>query len=259
MAGRIAEARRRSRLDDRHLRSAAPDRSTGASATPVPISMAMSVKATISTPVPSSRSIPTPGNSSGISSSLRTTRMIGTRPKRPCSSISNWNGKPRKLVVQANRNAFFYVLDRETGEFLMGKPFARQTWAKGLDDKGRPRYLLPNVEPTPEGTPRLSRPRGRQPTGWRLPTTPQPGCSTSPSANSATSSIARSPFTRTANPIGAAASRADTEEKAYGNAKSDGPHHRRNASGTSATTSRPGPERSPPLADWFSPATKTAI
>ncbi len=44
-----------------------------------------------------------------------------------------WKGRDRKLVVQANRNAFFYVLDRETGEFLAGTPFARQTWAKGLD------------------------------------------------------------------------------------------------------------------------------
>ncbi|MGH9661252.1 MAG: pyrroloquinoline quinone-dependent dehydrogenase, partial [Bryobacteraceae bacterium] len=62
----------------------------------------------------------------------------------------DWKGKPRKLVVQANRNAFFYVLDRETGEFLMGKPFARQSWAKGLDAKGRP-IVLPNTDPTPEG------------------------------------------------------------------------------------------------------------
>jgi alcohol dehydrogenase (cytochrome c) len=63
----------------------------------------------------------------------------------------NWQGKPRKLMIQANRNAFFYVLDRETGEFLMGKPFARQSWAKGLDDKGRP-IVLPNTDPSPEGT-----------------------------------------------------------------------------------------------------------
>ena len=62
-----------------------------------------------------------------------------------------WKGRDRKLVVQANRNAFFYVLDRETGEFLMGKPFARQTWAKELDAKGG-RILMPNTEPTPEGT-----------------------------------------------------------------------------------------------------------
>src|SRR3989475_5455068 len=62
----------------------------------------------------------------------------------------NWRGKPRKLVVQANRNAFFYVLDRETGEFLMGKPFERQTWASGLDDKGRP-ILTKDALPTEDG------------------------------------------------------------------------------------------------------------
>ena len=59
-------------------------------------------------------------------------------------------GKPRKLLVTAQRNAFYYVLDRETGEFLTGQAFAKQTWAKGLDDKGRP-IVLPNTTPTPEG------------------------------------------------------------------------------------------------------------
>jgi alcohol dehydrogenase (cytochrome c) len=39
------------------------------------------------------------------------------------------NGRARKLVVMANRNAFYYVLDRETGEFLHGTPYAKQTWA----------------------------------------------------------------------------------------------------------------------------------
>lgn len=62
-----------------------------------------------------------------------------------------WQGRPRKLVYWAHRNAFYYVLDRETGKFLLGKPFATQTWAKGLDDNGRP-IRLPNIDPTPEGT-----------------------------------------------------------------------------------------------------------
>lgn len=62
----------------------------------------------------------------------------------------SWKGQPRKLVVQANRNAFFYVLDRETGEFLMAKPFQHQTWAKEMDGRGRP-VTLPNSDPTPEG------------------------------------------------------------------------------------------------------------
>ena len=61
-----------------------------------------------------------------------------------------WKGAPRKVVVQANRNGFFYVLDRATGEFLMARPFARQTWAKEIDRKGRP-ILMPGTEPTPDG------------------------------------------------------------------------------------------------------------
>lgn len=59
-------------------------------------------------------------------------------------------GKKRKLLITAQRNAFYYVLDRETGEFLTGRAFAKQTWAKGLDDKGRP-IVLPDTTPTPAG------------------------------------------------------------------------------------------------------------
>jgi alcohol dehydrogenase (cytochrome c) len=61
------------------------------------------------------------------------------------------DGKPRKLVVHGNRNAFYYVLDRVTGAFVTGTPFAKQTWASGLDAKGRP-VLIPNMEPSVEGT-----------------------------------------------------------------------------------------------------------
>ena len=63
---------------------------------------------------------------------------------------AQFGGRPRKLLIQANRNAFFYILDRETGQFLLGKPFAHQTWAKGLDEKGRP-IVLPDTDPTPKG------------------------------------------------------------------------------------------------------------
>jgi len=59
-------------------------------------------------------------------------------------------GQKRKLLVTAQRNGFYYVLDRVTGEFLDGRAFAHQTWAKGLDDKGRP-IPLPNTTPTPQG------------------------------------------------------------------------------------------------------------
>ncbi len=62
-----------------------------------------------------------------------------------------WEGRQRKLVYWAHRDSFYYVLDRETGKFLFGKPFAKQTWAKGLDSSGRP-IRLPGIDPTPEGT-----------------------------------------------------------------------------------------------------------
>lgn len=47
-------------------------------------------------------------------------------------------GQKRKVICWANRNGFYYVLDRITGEFLAGAPFAKQTWAKGLDSAGKP-------------------------------------------------------------------------------------------------------------------------
>jgi alcohol dehydrogenase (cytochrome c) len=64
---------------------------------------------------------------------------------------SMWNGEPRKLLLQANRNGFFYVLDRTNGAFLSGTPYVRRvTWATGLDANGRP-LRAPNMEPSPEG------------------------------------------------------------------------------------------------------------
>jgi alcohol dehydrogenase (cytochrome c) len=60
-------------------------------------------------------------------------------------------GVNRKVVLFGNRNAFYYVLDRTNGQFLAGRAYAKQTWAKGLDDSGRP-ILLPGAEPTSEGT-----------------------------------------------------------------------------------------------------------
>ena len=63
---------------------------------------------------------------------------------------ADFRGRPRKLLVQGNRNGFFYVLDRTNGQFLLGKPFVHQTWAEGIDDSGRP-IVLPNTNPTEEG------------------------------------------------------------------------------------------------------------
>jgi PQQ-dependent dehydrogenase (methanol/ethanol family) len=51
----------------------------------------------------------------------------------------NINGRTRKVIMQANKNGFFYVLDRITGEFISAQPFSKVTWAKGIDQKtGRP-------------------------------------------------------------------------------------------------------------------------
>ncbi len=62
-----------------------------------------------------------------------------------------WKGSPRKLMFWGNRNGFFYVFDRATGEFLLGEPFVKQNWAKRLDAKGRP-ILEPNRGPSRQGT-----------------------------------------------------------------------------------------------------------
>ena len=65
---------------------------------------------------------------------------------------TNWQGKPAKLMLWANRNGFFYVLDRVTGKFLLGKPYVKVNWASGLDANGRPIQTR-----QPDGTADLSR------------------------------------------------------------------------------------------------------
>jgi alcohol dehydrogenase (cytochrome c) len=64
---------------------------------------------------------------------------------------TEFRGAKRKLVLFPNRNAFYYVLDRTNGKFLHGKPYVKQTWAKGLDDSGRP-IRIPGTSPSVEGT-----------------------------------------------------------------------------------------------------------
>ena len=63
---------------------------------------------------------------------------------------ASFQGKPRKLIVTANRNGFLYILDRTNGEFLFAKPFMNtQNWAKGLDQNGRP--ILAGLTPNQDG------------------------------------------------------------------------------------------------------------
>jgi alcohol dehydrogenase (cytochrome c) len=64
---------------------------------------------------------------------------------------TNFQGQPRKLLVQANRNGYFYILDRTNGKFLSAFPFVEKlNWAKGIDAQGRP--IRTGVQPTAEGT-----------------------------------------------------------------------------------------------------------
>jgi len=64
---------------------------------------------------------------------------------------ADYRGRPRKLLIQANRNGFMFVLDRVTGEFLNAKPFVRKmNWASGYGPDGKPR-LLPGNDVTPAG------------------------------------------------------------------------------------------------------------
>lgn len=64
---------------------------------------------------------------------------------------AEFRGERRKLLLQGNRNGFFYVLDRVTGEFLLGEPFIEQTWAEGIAPDGRP-IVRPGSDPTAEGS-----------------------------------------------------------------------------------------------------------
>jgi alcohol dehydrogenase (cytochrome c) len=63
-----------------------------------------------------------------------------------------FQGQPRNLLLQTNRNGFFYVLDRLTGQFLQATPFVTNlTWASGIGTDGRP-ILIPGATPSPSGT-----------------------------------------------------------------------------------------------------------
>ena len=123
----------------------------------------------------------------------------------PVLADIEFEGEPRRAMLWANRNAFYYTLDRETGEFLLGKPFALQTWAEGLDESGRP-IRRP-------GTARASRarwwrrPRGAGPTGGRPPTARAPACSTSTRSTARASSSSATSSTRRASATPAVGSR----------------------------------------------------
>jgi alcohol dehydrogenase (cytochrome c) len=84
----------------------------------------------------------------------------------PVLADIQWKGQPRKVMLWANRNGFFYVLDRATGQFLLGKPFVEVNWASGFDEKGRPMRVSGKL-PTAEGT--IISPGNQGGTNWYSP------------------------------------------------------------------------------------------
>jgi len=82
----------------------------------------------------------------------------------PVLADIQFRGATRKVLMSANRNGVFYVLDRTTGEFLLAKPFTKVTWVDKWDAKGRPNKIQ---APTPEGT--LVYPNNQGATNWYSP------------------------------------------------------------------------------------------
>jgi alcohol dehydrogenase (cytochrome c) len=77
-----------------------------------------------------------------------------------------FNGAARKMLLQASRNGYFFVLDRATGKSLLTKPFATVNWARGIDKEGRP---IPNPAKEPARDGRLVAPNESGATNYRSP------------------------------------------------------------------------------------------
>lgn len=78
----------------------------------------------------------------------------------------SFGGAPRKMLLQASRNGYFFVLDRTNGKSLLTKPFATANWATGIDKDGRP---IPNPEKEPKRDGRLVAPNEGGGTNYRSP------------------------------------------------------------------------------------------
>src|SRR5262249_19208237 len=94
----------------------------------------------------------------------------------PVLANMNWQGQQRKVMLWGNRNGFFYALDRTNGKFLRGTPFVKVTWAKGLDDAGRP--CAPMVPHLRRRARKSTRARAAAPIGFRRPSARTQTCST---------------------------------------------------------------------------------
>jgi len=79
---------------------------------------------------------------------------------------ADFHGQPRKMLMQASRNGYFFVLDRTTGKSLLTVPFGPTNWALGVDKEGRP---IPNPEKEPKPDGRLIAPDEGGLTNYRAP------------------------------------------------------------------------------------------
>lgn len=80
----------------------------------------------------------------------------------PVLADITWQGQPLKAMIWANRNGNFYVLDRGTGKFLVGRPFVKVNWMDSFDERGRPHQT-----PQPPGQPTW--PGNQGGTNWYSP------------------------------------------------------------------------------------------
>jgi alcohol dehydrogenase (cytochrome c) len=78
----------------------------------------------------------------------------------------NFRGQPRKMLMQASRNGYFFVLDRTNGKDLLTVPYGPVNWAKGLDEQGRP---IPNPDKDPKPDGRIVAPDEGGVTNYRAP------------------------------------------------------------------------------------------
>ena len=84
----------------------------------------------------------------------------------PVLATIPWKGHPRRVILWADRNGFYYVLDRDTGDFLLGKAFVKQTWNDGFDAHGRP-IMSAAAKSSAQGT--LIYPDNQGGTNWFTP------------------------------------------------------------------------------------------
>ena len=96
----------------------------------------------------------------------RTIHTIGTPTRRRFCSMASIQGQYRKLLAQASRNGFYFLLDRSTGEHIVTKSCIATNWSKGIDSRGEP---IPNPEKEPKPNGVLVSPGSDGATNWMAP------------------------------------------------------------------------------------------